>query len=153
MKIEFAEPNETLLVFEMFSDFSGEELNKLGMEFDRQKLMSQVKDMIKKKSVLVGKDAFKIIGAVAGILWPCGFSSDVFFNASLFYIHPDSRHKTVAFIKELMEFLKCTPATQLVISNPAYSPDGLNRFYHMQGFQKLETHWIKKIEREAWPQM
>jgi hypothetical protein len=148
MVIEIAQEKDTPAVLELFVGFTGRQVNELGLEFNKSVLSENVTRMIGQGMVLVGKHGLgEIIAAVAGSIMPSCTSEELIYNAALFYVHPKSRHRTVAFIDELLKFLSYTPAKHFVISSPAYLGENGNRFYHIKGFRRLETHWIKQIER------
>jgi GNAT superfamily N-acetyltransferase len=150
VKIELAQPEDTIAVFDMFSSYNGEDLERLGMKFSRETLMENVQKMIGAGMVMVARDKDNMtFGAVAGFITNCDFSDELIFNAKLFYVHPDWRGKTILLINRLIDLLKTGLADHLVISSPAWSGEPMNRFYHIQGFKKLESHFIKKIERVA----
>jgi hypothetical protein len=60
-----------------------------------------------------------------------------------FYVKPDFRSLTGKFIKETEGILVSMEVKQIVISNPAGNQHG--RFYQMNGFRELETHYIKEV--------
>lgn len=149
MKLRFAEPKEITAIYRMYSDYQGVEMASIGLKFDAVRLMQEVEDMVKSKAVLVGESDGKMIGAVAGYLIPSGCTPDVFFQTKFFYVCPEYRHKTPQFIRELMEFLKSTPATKLIIASPSYAPEGLNRFFKINGGVEVERHFMWPVEREV----
>lgn len=139
-------------VYEMAHGFTGSDLSSLGLSFNSEKLNANLKLMIEKKAALVLTHSFDgIIGLVAGLVENSGVSQDIFFNAFIFYVKPKYRQYTVKFIRLLEQYLKKTPATHFVISNPSYAPMSMNRFFKMMGFKELERDYIKAIERNPCP--
>lgn len=150
MNIRFAEEADTQAVFGMYESYSGKELEKIGLRYDAEILKRTVAELIKNRSVLVGtNEPGAIIAAVAGAVGQGPFSEDVFFNSLLLYVKPEHRNKTVQFIDSVIELLRenYPMITKIIIANPACSPNGMNRFYKMNGFKEIETHFVRAVKR------
>jgi hypothetical protein len=116
------------------------------IEINFTKIETSLVDMIKKGNVLLAIDNNKTIGGAAGWVLPCGFNNDLMFMAMFFYIKKEYRRYTVIALREIEKFLSKTDCTKIVFSSPNVECyQEYNRFYRMQGYKELETHFAKTI--------
>ena len=81
-------------VKEAKESYAGKPLNTL-------KAFSGVMLLIKSNSCFLALRDNRIIGGIAGVIFPCLFTDDNMFSALFFYIKPDERSATGNFLKLL----------------------------------------------------
>lgn len=133
-------------LFALIDSYSDNDLKDNGIEIDREAIKSRADVLVESTSVLIGKVNGNVIGAIAGVVTPCGFSKEVYFNSCFFYIVPGMRKYTKDFLKEIELSLLPTDITQLVIGVPGFkSYFKLCRFMSLSGYKLLESHFYKKV--------
>lgn len=126
--------------------FRIEELNKMGIIFDRSTAEDSMNTLVQANSVFVLDNIEMIVGVIGGMFMKSLFSKDIIYQTFLFYIKPEFRKFTARFISEVENFLKKTTATKLVISNLDVNEYiHMDRYYAMKGFNRLETHFVKSL--------
>lgn len=130
----------------MYTEFKGEEFSNMGMEFDRHVTQISIEKMVKIGKVIVCETDNSIVCMLAGLLSQSMTSTDLYFVGCLFFVQKSFRSFTSNFLRDCKTLLKSTHATQFVLAVPAFSDaEKSERFYSIQGFKPLETHWITKL--------
>lgn len=144
IELRMANPNDLETIESLYEDFTGENMNVV---LDKAIVKQSIIRMIKDAAIILASVEDEVIGFVAGYIQNCHFSNDVMFSLMYFYIKEEHRKHSAGFLKVLEELLKKnTPATKFVVSSPAFTDsDKLDRFYKINGFKILETHFYKDI--------
>lgn len=147
MQIRMATEEDIGSIFGLFADMSLDHLQGYDTIIDREKIKTSLVSMVRAQSVYLAQtEEGKIVGGMAGTIYPSLLSNDVVMCSMFFYIDKDKRNFTAGFIKQLEQILSKTGVTRLVIGNPdGNNGPEMDRFYSMLGFKKLETHYIKAV--------
>ena len=145
MIVRYAQQKDLAGIFELYKDYEGDNLRQLDIILNKEIIEANLRIMLEKKCIIIAETENKIIAGIAGMILPCGFTSDMMFMAMFFFVHPNKRQHTVPFIKEIERLLKGTQITRIVVSAPASVNGKMDRFYSMLGYHKLETHYYKKV--------
>lgn len=148
LEVTMAKSEDQAIIEALYKDFSGEHMAEIAV-LDKAIVSESIKRMIKDGALILGNISGKTIGFVAGYFQNCHFSNDVMFSLMYFYVHEKYRTYSSTFLKVIEELLKVnTNATKFVVSSPAFlSHEKLDKFYRINGFKLLETHFYKDIIR------
>ena len=161
MNIRFATEDDLPKIYELYRDEQGDNIAKLNVILSPERIKASLEEMVRNRSVIIGeivdhrrpdedRDSLKVlIGGMAGSIIPCNFTNESIFMSMFFYIKEEYRPYTIAFLKKLTEMLSTLNISRLVIANPAgETGEKMDRFYRLSGFEVLETHFYKMINRE-----
>lgn len=129
----------------LYEDYTGEHMNIAVL--DKDIVRESISRMIADGALIIASVDNTDIGFVAGYMQKCLFSKDVMFSLMYFFVKEEHRNHSAGLLKVLEALLKKnTEATKLVVSSPAFGGnEKLDRWYTMQGFKPLETHFFKEL--------
>jgi len=132
---------------QMYDQYSGEEMNIVGADYDPNLVDQSLQFMIKQQGVVVMVKEGRIQGCIAGHYVPNHFANELMFVAMFLYVRPGFRNYTAQFIRETCQYLQAQNTKRFIVSSPAFKhSDKLDRFYEMLGFELLEKHYYKILE-------
>lgn len=147
VELRMAKPEDLTVIECLYADFTGEHMRIAVL--DKAIVKESIKRMICDQALMLATVKDQPIGFIAGYFQNCHFSNDVMFSMMYFFLQEDYRQHSAGLLKVVEELLKKnTVATKFVVSSPAFEgSDKLDRWYKMQGFSTLETHFYRDIIR------
>lgn len=140
MNIKFAQPDDLCEIDDLYRGYLSP------VPFDHDRVAETLADMIRKNCVIVAEEEGKLVGVLAGYLFPSLFDTNVYFVTMFSYFKESHRHLTGPFFDMIDRVLETTPATMFFVGVPHYQDEEkMGRFYKMKGFARYETHYAKKI--------
>lgn len=141
MIIKFAQGPDLHEIASMFWDY------KAQIDYQPEKILSSLKNMIAQNAVVVALVNDKIVGLAGGYFVESMFNGDYYFVAMFFFFVESHRHYAKEFLSRIEEVLAITTANKFIISSPGFKDhEKMDRFYRMNGFDLLETHYCKSIK-------
>lgn len=136
--IRLADPSDLPDIFLLVDAYDGP------VAHDKKITKNNLREIVYSKGVFLGVYNDKVIGGVAGFIYPSLFNEEFNYNAMFLFILPEYRRFTKAFITEIELALLGTRATKLTFGFPSNEPK-MNRFIRMLGYKELETHYQKRF--------
>lgn len=139
-------PLLTALVAKYYLDHSGESLVDQNILMNADIMKQSAQAMVNVQGVLIGEIDGHPMGVIAGNVFSCLFTRDVFFSVMFLYVLKEFRQRTKDFIKEVELCLLPSPVTKITLAIPAFrNAKKLVRFLRMNGYRHLETHFYKEV--------
>jgi hypothetical protein len=140
-----ATPDDFTAIQSLYEDFTGENMKEI-VTLNKEIVSESIKRMISQGALLTATYQNRPIGFIAGHFLACHFSNDVMFSVMFFYVQDKYRKFSIHFLKAVEKLLQNTPATKIVMSSPAFKDsEKYDRFYQMNGYVHLESHFSKGI--------
>ncbi len=137
-----ARPNDLPALFELVDSYSEE------FEHDKTVAKNSLREIVYMNSVLLVEFEGKYIGGIAGYMLPGLFNKELYFSTMFFYVIKEFRFLTKRIMKELELVLLPTEITKIVYSIPVGENfEKRKRFMRIMGYNELETHMIKDLNR------
>lgn len=112
--------------------------------YDINKTKDSLKKSLSMQGIALAEYNGQIVGGVSGYMALSLFQEEIVFIVMFLIFKPEYRYLTKLFIKELELMLLTTRCTQIVYGVPASMPV-LERFFGIMGYEKLETHYMKRL--------
>ncbi len=121
----------------------GETYKITGIEFKPDKVIKTVNALIKQHLMVVIDDN-GIQGGIGGLITEGMFSEGLFFQELMLYVRDSHRAQTIELLKFTEDICKTRGVTAAVFGQFSNSKV-IERFYRRQGYEYLETHYIKRL--------
>lgn len=146
LKIRLATEKDFPAIISLVDSWHNDAANDNGIMVDCEKLKKNLKKMLDENLILLISYGGVVVGGMAGYRVGTLFNSDVFFLVMFFYVCRNYRNLVKEILLGIERFLlteNINKITFAVIENAKAKK--YIRFYKMMGYNKLETHMIKRL--------
>lgn len=132
-------------ILDLIHEFHDESLNSLGVTCDDNVASELMPKLVDTSMVLLVGD--KVVGVIAGFVTHHVVNKEPLMQEVLWYVSKTHRRKGIILYREFEYLCKQRGMKHLVMVNMNNGKnDMFKRFYESEGFELLETQYIKNME-------
>ena len=144
---ELTDVDDLIPIFQRFVD---NELKGYPIKFQVDKAVKTITELTNNHLTIVMEiedavhpDVYKIVGAMSGMVVNSLMGEEIVYQEIFFYILDEYRNHSVEFLRTVKQLAKCKGIDKIVVG--AFQNEKLGKFYLMNGFKFLETHYYQEL--------